>query len=176
MNLHELLTATPYPAVLECVLGYYPGGLTDDTRRGFAAAFAELCSLTPDRECPGTLTLESRAGGGLPHDVYLVQPDGMTVSASLMSWAGWLAVDVPAEVRAAFSDAVILGAVLWELTFYGFSAADVDARAEAIVTSALAAVQAAQAGDVVVARSREDIHKWIAAIATADDEGAELDQ
>ena len=47
---------------------------------------------------------------------------------------------------------------------------------EAIVTSALAAVQAAQAGDVVVARSREDIHKWIAAIATADDEGAELDQ
>jgi hypothetical protein len=60
--------------------------------------------------------------------------------------------------------------VLWELTFYGFTAADVDARAEAIVTSALEAAQAVQTSDVVVARSRADIHKWIAAIAAADNE------
>lgn len=175
MNLHELLAATPCAEILGAVFAYYDGSLTDDTQRGYAAALAELRGLAPERECPGALAMEL-TDSDHPHDVYLIQPDGTAISASLMSWTGWLAADVPAEVRAAFSDAAILGAVLWELTFYGFSAADVDARAKHIVDSALAAVQAAQAGDVVVARSREDIHKWIAAIATADDEGAELDQ
>lgn len=169
MNLHELLAATPCAEILGAVFAYYDGSLTDDTQRGYAAALTELRDLAPERECPGALAVEL-ADSGHPHDVYLIQPDGTAVSASLMSWTGWLAADVPAEVRATFSDATILGAVLWELTFYGFTAADVDARAEAIVTSALEAAQAVQTSDVVVARSRADIHKWIAAIAAADDE------
>ena len=165
MNLHELLAATPYAEILGAVFAYYDGGLADDTQRGYAAALTELRGLSPDRECPGALAVEL-ADNGHPHDVYLIQPDGTAISASLMSWAGWLAADIPAEVRAAFSDAAILGAVLWELTFYGFSAADVDARAESIVTDALAAAQAAQAGNATVLHSRADIHKWRAAIAT----------
>lgn len=146
MNLHELLAATPYAEILGAVFAYYDCGLTDDTQRGYAAALTELRDLAPERECPGALAVELADSG---HDVYLIQPDGTAVSASLMSWTGWLAADVPAEVRAAFSDATILGAVLWELTFYGFTAADVDARAESIVTSALEAAQAADATPIL---------------------------
>ncbi|MBK7823057.1 MAG: hypothetical protein IPJ61_18910 [Tessaracoccus sp.] len=169
MNLHELLATTPPAEVLGAVFAYHADGITDDTRHGYAAALTELRGLTPASECPGTLDMEP-LGDRHPYDVWLIQPDGTTVSASLMPWTTWLAVDVPAAVRAKYADAAILGAVLWELTFHGFSAADVDARAESIITAAAEAARAAQAGDRVVVT---DIHKWLAAIRTTDEPDAE---
>jgi hypothetical protein len=131
MNLHELLAMTADAEILRHVCGRHsddPAGAA----HAYTMVLADLRGLAPDALSPGALGITDDEGW---HEAHLVQTDGEHIGASLMPWTIWLAVEVPPALLEAFSAAVILADVLWDMTFYGFTDVAVTAKAEHIGTA-----------------------------------------
>lgn len=163
MNLHALFAATTDDEILRYACARHP----DDpagAAHGYATALTTLRRLVPDALSPGSLAIEVDDADTGWHEVYLIQPDGEHVSASMMSWSQWLAVGIPPTLRETYGDAVILGAVLWDMTFYGFD----DATVAATVVGIHAALDRAVADTQRTTVPVHDLHKWLAAIRDVD--------
>ena len=161
MNLYQLLMATPDAGILAELKARY-GDDFDDVIGAYTPVLATLRSLAPDAASPGALQIDVDETGW--HDAGLITPDGVPVSPSLMAWASWLAVDIPMTLRTTFTDAVILAVVLWDMTFYGFTDAEVTAKGEEIMAAADRAVAECKAASPADRITVDNIPRWLAAI------------
>jgi len=127
----ELFKRVSFEYVWENLLVYYPEAAKDED--GYRAAWEELRAIEPkphhhDSMC---VTIEWREDEDAPGTSWarVYGLDGEERWAIMCGWAEWLGLGV---LKSPIPESELAAHILWEMTFYGFTADDTDAEIKEI--------------------------------------------
>ena len=127
MLLHDLIQTTPRTEIGAAVLASYP-----QMAEGLLAVFDQLLHIGPvadddDRELRMARFTYPGGEPGISCGVFF-PADNQTFDFTLNPWCEWLACDVPAHTLAALARGELLARVLYEMSFFGFTQEDREAK------------------------------------------------
>ena len=141
MQFHELLRLTTWSAVEDTIGRHYPDEEGRGVSPGYAIVWEQLLAMSPTDQAGWCLHAdpledeghdpEDLPAGEAPAHVYGRQPgDDARYGIGFTPRAEVLGMEMAQQSR--YQDGEMVAHLLWEMTWYGFEEADVQAKAEEI--------------------------------------------